>query len=256
MSAGCHAQMVAKHRARGLPDPRVITRSELLADGVPLAAAKRQTARPEAKKRVRPCIIHANAEYAKHKAALAKAAGKPVKVSRAERHAFMSDHAKSFRDLDPDTQRPSAEIAAQTALLSQTPPAPTPAVIGAGWHWGLGEGALPISVDAQKKAYCDKYNFDDALSFEDLPGLTQRSEDLRDEFLQDTIIDDKGDINPERKFVYQRTCYAKHVGMCETADRARLPTLRKLGKRIKDRAEEKDWYVFWGERAGEKLDIT
>ena len=47
------------------------------------------------------------------------------------------------------------------------------------------------------------------------------------------MLNDKGDINPERKFVYQRTCYAKHFGMCETADRARLPSLRKLGKRIK-----------------------
>lgn len=53
------------------------------------------------------------------------------------------------------------------------------------WHWGLGEGALPIGVAALKQAFGHRHSIDPDTALDDLPGLTTVSEALRGAFLKD-----------------------------------------------------------------------
>jgi len=195
-SAGLMCQLLAAHKAGGGADPGVHKAADLAREGAPLRVAETRAA---SKARVRPSLLYANKELQvakklRARQGLAADGAESATLSRVEVRRLLSTAARRFAQLPPDQKLPfiaEARRRSERAAEQQEAADTCSAGARAASFFGQGSNEFPISAEATKTALLTRLGLPPC-GFDELPGFTSYSDQLREEARAKMFVLDRG----------------------------------------------------------------
>lgn len=227
----------------GRKDPRFVTRADLLAAGVPIAAQaahKRKEAKENHGPQKQPGLFFA---YLARRCEERKALSPLLLDDHGERTGGEQEYKDYVRSIAKDFKL--IDDAEYTALLAEVrsrhivkrldfekpPPAPAYDRVGINRTYvsDLGTHDSPFPVDLWRKQIEKSCGLtQDA----ELPGMTKCAAPLRESFCASLFVKDSGDVPPEKEFSQTLICPLAHPGLCATRDAKDLDVIRPVIKRF------------------------
>jgi hypothetical protein len=238
LASGLLSEWLKTHTKDGSNDPRITTRKQLIESGVPLVCAKVESSRGG----LHPKMIYSNTKLAEDTDARIKA--NLPKRSRTESNDRKRILNEEFDTLDPADRAPFENEAAKRKhdrRESIGDPANNVDAYPASKRFNMGNKQEPLQEAMLNTIYMDN------AGSENCGGYSRTCEKLRREFVNYSVIGDKGDIPATLKVKYFSNCPSLHRGICRWDDRINFPLALELGTRLNqyclntDSIAEGDW---------------
>ena len=230
LAAGLLTQWLRPHIADGGTDPRITTRQELLAAGVPIQA--QQKCEKTLKGGLHANMMFANDEVSKIAAHREQVNGS--KLSRAERATLLSEFCKAFANEPSDIQERYVEkvndqrTIRRDAADADDAPSDDAKAYNSARRWDCCSVDEPILADMLNSMWASK------AAPGNIGGLSCTMSRMREEFANVSVCMDYGDIPANHRVKYFTDCSSKHRGVCQYKDRANYNLLLEVANRINE----------------------
>ena len=232
-AAGLATQWLRPHLREGGSDPRTTTRTQLIDLGVPLACSKAKTSAH--KGFLCASIRFANAELTKVR--LQRASANQPKLTRPEVHALTRQFNDSFKHQTDDARKHFEDLAESKHAMSLDTGVEESKTYNASRRWDLCSDAEAILEERLLEVYTAN------AGSENLGGFSRTAERLRQQFVENIVIHDQGDIPSSAKVTYFSCCGTAHRGLCRIADAINFRLAFEIGERLSKFLLESDTAV-------------